>query len=1148
MPKYLLTNEVISTELWKMLAANPAYSENLATKAKVAKSAACTYFKFRPGVTVTASGDFPDIALAKSGWRTEGALNGAFASGNWTFRVRLENDTKYGFSVKVACRLSRSANSDGSSATLIGTYESPNVIAIPASAGGSVTDSWTANPGAVALSNEYLFAEYRIHVEVAATGTTAQCSFADDEDPATADESIQTTALSCTYQLIQNLSKIRDSFSSVLTKYVLAYKFIQELLIRDALSKRASYARRLVATAIVRHLFPLAAVVQYAVDILIYRWYGTNTAWGEAVGGRSCVLVDSSKFVNPKFYFEAVLRIENASATASARLLDIGTSDVVSGGTEVAGSVLSTQSTDFVRVRSGALSLTSGNRFRIQSKTNNASYNAYTDAARIIVEDDISTGWTKGEEAVDVFMPTTYTPSVGDTWITPTSTPIHKYEASPRDGSVALYFEACLSCDAASQTVRARLIEHSNPDLSDTGTAVANSEVSVTPATADVPVRARSAGISLQDGMYYAVQITCATANKQVQLQGAKVIVQQSGTLTKTQLRKRVGRYLYTSGTAWLRTESQAYLEKPKLPRNRSYSYECTMRISDSAAVAYCDLYNLGDSASVSGSQLQTNSTLRRWLRSSGLALIDLKDYDARLRSGTSGYTNYMAAAYLVMDVSTVFAFPYNLLEDLSMLRDAFNWHPKIWIGTFKENLSALRDALSRRKATRRSFPEDLSVSRDIFSSSYGGFYKFTLVQDLFVLRDGLARRASYVRKLVNPSSGLLVQELLRRGSSYSRRLAQDLSAIRDAFISILTPIYVPVYKFVENLSSLSVLPRRLAGYSRRQVHEAFVQHFLRRSVGFPRRVAEDLSALSDALARRAALLRRVTSVTEIRDAFSFVLTPLLPVYRFVQSLVIRDALTRRASYARRAANTTLIMDILSRVRAIPRTLPQDLSVISEVFSRRAYHIRRVTERLHVSDSLRRILGFPRKAVDDLSAISTAFSRRSSILRRQVQTVVVQELLRRAQGLVRSERQDLSAVRDLFTRRAQYLRRAFQSTYVQDALSYMLVPFIQVYRLIQSIVISMELRRRVVMARSLREDLSSIRHIFSYLRVPYAVHYIYLFVQDLSSIGARLRRAVTIDDIIAELGLLSSSVASALDQLEEKIKRLRASFNLGKRR
>jgi len=192
LPKYLLTNEVIATGLWKMLETNPAYSEDLTTKAKVGKSAACTYFTFQPGTTVSTASDFPDISSRKYGWRTESPISGKIQAGVWTFRVRLENDTKYAFSVKVACRVSISSYSDGSNAKLIGVYESPNVLALPAAAGGSVSDTWSASLPEITMLNEYLFVEFRIHIEVAGTSTLCQCSFACDENPAVADESITT--------------------------------------------------------------------------------------------------------------------------------------------------------------------------------------------------------------------------------------------------------------------------------------------------------------------------------------------------------------------------------------------------------------------------------------------------------------------------------------------------------------------------------------------------------------------------------------------------------------------------------------------------------------------------------------------------------------------------------------------------------------------------------------------------------------------------------------------------------------------------------------------------------------------------------------------------------------------------------------------
>jgi hypothetical protein len=190
---YLLTNDVIATELWKMLETNPAYSQDITTLVTQAKNAVCTYFKYRLGVTVTVTGDFPDISLAKSGWRTNAVLNGSFAAGTWTFKIALYNMTKYAVSLKIAVRLSKSANADGSNATLIQLSESPNVIALVATAGDIKTDSWDWSAGVVTLTNEYLFAEFRCHIEVASSNAAARHAFICDENPATRLEEIITT-------------------------------------------------------------------------------------------------------------------------------------------------------------------------------------------------------------------------------------------------------------------------------------------------------------------------------------------------------------------------------------------------------------------------------------------------------------------------------------------------------------------------------------------------------------------------------------------------------------------------------------------------------------------------------------------------------------------------------------------------------------------------------------------------------------------------------------------------------------------------------------------------------------------------------------------------------------------------------------------
>ena len=341
MVRYLLTSDALATELWAALETNSAYSQNLTNIATVAKNAAGTYFKYRPGVNVSATGDFPAIANAKSGWNiippailrntfldnwtplqstnnlriaqkitlngtiakisfyidkelsptgsisscirkvsdgsviatssttyeagtftvgwcdfvyanvavnedvyltvefsggdlsnyirvwgtadvisgnkavyvsswanelydfsikiyttgnTTDVFNGSFAAGNWTFKGALYNSTKYDHAVKIAARLSRSTDPTGANATIIGAItENTTTTTLAAAAADIQTFTWTYDPGAVTLTNEYLFVEFRCVIVTAASSNSANHSFIVDEDPATRDESVTPT-------------------------------------------------------------------------------------------------------------------------------------------------------------------------------------------------------------------------------------------------------------------------------------------------------------------------------------------------------------------------------------------------------------------------------------------------------------------------------------------------------------------------------------------------------------------------------------------------------------------------------------------------------------------------------------------------------------------------------------------------------------------------------------------------------------------------------------------------------------------------------------------------------------------------------------------------------------------------------------------
>lgn len=357
-------------------------------------------------------------------------------------------------------------------------------------------------------------------------------------------------------------------------------------------------------------------------------------------------------------------------------------------------------------------------------------------------------------------------------------------------------------------------------------------------------------------------------------------------------------------------------------------------------------------------------------------------------------------------------------------------------------------------------------------------------------------------------------------------RLKQNLSVLADKFIFVLTPL-IPVYRLIQNLSSIGDISRRKVAYARRQVQEILIWDVFKRIVGFPRKFVEDLSALKAVFIRKVAFLRRfVENLSVLKDVFSFVYVPIIKVYRLVQTLIIQAFFTRRVSYKRRLANRTLIQDLFKRVVGFPRRLTQNLSTITVRLIRRTSYLRKLKQTTLVADILRRVVGFPRRLKQDLSTIKDVFTRRVAYLRRLrqnlvirdvfsfifvpivkvyrlVQTLIIQsvlvrrafyirrfvdltlirDLFKRVVGFPRRLAQNLSAISVRLVRRVSYLRKMMQTLFVRDAFIRRLAI---VKRLIQSILVSDVFRRIQALRRALRQDLSRIQDVFirrlSYLR------------------------------------------------------------------
>ena len=306
----------------------------------------------------------------------------------------------------------------------------------------------------------------------------------------------------------------------------------------------------------------------------------------------------------------------------------------------VADSEISYVGTGYVRKRSGSLSLPSTPKeYVIQLKSSSSAATARIAGARVLVVDDVSSGWTTGEEEKDI----------GQSWygtITTTGLvalsdrPIFLYEAGKYDGAITAYFEAILFGNTAGVTYTIYLY-----DLT-TGT-----EVTHVSTTATTPTRVRSGAITLINGHeYYAYAIRVSQANVTIYVPTCKIIIQQSGSIRKTQLHKKTFFYGLRNSTTPARYTRDFLLDEGNLPPKRTYYHEATLRCA-SGGLAQADIFDLTDGVSLPGSLISTTSTSYVRLRSGPLSPTNLHEYDERDWSGVSGVYMYIAAGYFIIDV-----------------------------------------------------------------------------------------------------------------------------------------------------------------------------------------------------------------------------------------------------------------------------------------------------------------------------------------------------------------------------------------------------------------------------------------------------------------------------------------------------------------
>lgn len=110
-------------------------------------------------------------------WRTENTYNGSFASANWTFTFAMRCSVASTQLGRVKFRLWRSTNASGASATEItSATQSCGIIAAISTSANNNT-ALTFNPGAITLTNEYLFVQVEWNITTAGNSNTADILF-----------------------------------------------------------------------------------------------------------------------------------------------------------------------------------------------------------------------------------------------------------------------------------------------------------------------------------------------------------------------------------------------------------------------------------------------------------------------------------------------------------------------------------------------------------------------------------------------------------------------------------------------------------------------------------------------------------------------------------------------------------------------------------------------------------------------------------------------------------------------------------------------------------------------------------------------------------------------------------------------------------
>lgn len=317
----------------------------------------------------------------------------------------------------------------------------------------------------------------------------------------------------------------------------------------------------------------------------------------------------------PTVYFEAVLA--SSAGTASAELRN------VTDGSTPTGAEVTTTSTSATRVRSAAITLTTGKEYQVRIKSTGGADTCTIYAARIIF---IQNGTIVKTETVYEFGGNST--SASTTYGVDTSKNEYYHDTTALGGTVTVYFEGYLSQQTATNTAYQQ--------LSDGSSAVSGSEVTETGST---DARKRSGAITLTNATAYELHRKTDPAGT-VRSRAGRIIILQTDSPTSTLSFYPLKTGLISASSTPVTRTAKLLWDADEWSVTSTSIYHEAWMAPLSGDTATCELY---DGTTADDSRTRSSTGQNRDI-SGTLSLTDGDEFDARISNSDASNASFYAS------------------------------------------------------------------------------------------------------------------------------------------------------------------------------------------------------------------------------------------------------------------------------------------------------------------------------------------------------------------------------------------------------------------------------------------------------------------------------------------------------------------------